>query len=103
MCVRRMFRTLDALHGLPGYSDGVALGSNQIPVQTIKMGCRQGQAKRVDEHPQQVDNVVAVRRLNQRAGRRRRCALHEIGQCSGDKRRAQVDCYGGEPDHGDAE
>lgn len=56
-------------------------------MKTVKVGGGQHQAKRIDEHPQEIDNVVAVRRLDQRAGRRRRCALHVIGQRAGDEGR----------------
>lgn len=72
-------------------------------MQPIEVDGRQGETQRVDEDPQQIDYVVAVRRLNKRARWSRRCAFYVIGQRAGDERRPQIDGDGREPDHRDAE
>ena len=85
---------------LPGNSDaGLGPRSHEIAVQPIEVDGRKDETQRVDEHPQQIDYVVAVRRLDERAGRSRRCTLHVIGQRAGDERRPQIDGDGREPDH----
>ena len=64
---------------------------------------RQHQAQRVDDDPEQVDDVVPVRGHDERARRVGRLALHIVGQGARYERRPQVDGYGREPDHWDAE
>ena len=67
------------------------------------MSNSENQTEGINEHPQEIDDVMAVRRLNQRTRRTGRCCLDVIGQGPCDERRSQIDGDGGKPDHHNAE
>lgn len=66
------------------------------------MSYGEDETKRVDNYPQQIDNVVPVGSLNERAGRVKWSRFDVVGQSARNERRAQIDGDGREPNHGDA-
>lgn len=60
------------------------------------------EAEGIDYNPQQIDDVVAVGRLNEWTGRMKGCRFDVVGQCARDEGRSQINGNGREPDHRDA-
>lgn len=61
------------------------------------------ETKRVDDDPQQIDNVVPVGSLNERTGRVKWRRFDVVGQCARNECRPEIDGDGREPNHRDAE
>lgn len=88
---------------LPGDALGLIAGTDQVAMEPVEVGGRKDQAKGVDDDPEEVDDVVAVGGLDERAGWMERRHLHMVRQSPRDEGGAQVDGDGREPNHDDPE